>query len=168
MDQTLRTGRSDAAMKTFKDLIKECLLCVKEVFPWDVQEEIEQGKQLLIVDIREPYEFEVAHIKNSINVPRGILETACEYEYEETIPELASARDQDIVLVCRSGNRSVMAAAVMQELGFQKVRSLQTGLRGWNDAEQELVDNQRHTVDVDDTERYFTPNLRPEQMKPKS
>ncbi|MCG6968652.1 MAG: rhodanese-like domain-containing protein [Gammaproteobacteria bacterium] len=155
-------------MKTFKELINECLQCVTEVFPWDLQEEIDQGKPPLIVDVREPYEFEVAHIKNSFNVPRGILETACEYEYEETIPELVSARDREIVVVCRSGNRSVMAAAVMQQLGFQKVRSLKTGLRGWNDAEQELIDQQGRPVDVDETEHYFTPNLRPEQLKPKT
>lgn len=154
-------------MKTFKDLINECLQHVEEVFPWDLQYELEQGRTPLIVDVREPYEFEVAHIKNSINVPRGILETACEYEYEETLPELAGARDQDIVLVCRSGNRSAMAAYIMRQLGFEKVRSLKTGLRGWNDAEQELVDQCGQFVDVDETERYFTPNLRPEQMRPK-
>jgi rhodanese-related sulfurtransferase len=155
-------------MKTFKDLINECLQCVAEVFPWDLQEELDAGKKPIILDVREPYEFEVAHIQHAINVPRGILETACEYEYEETIPELAAARDQDIVVVCRSGNRSVMAAYIMQQLGFQNVRSLKTGLRGWNDAEQELFDNKGQTVDVDETEKYFTPNLRPEQLKPKN
>jgi rhodanese-related sulfurtransferase len=160
--------RKKTAMKTFKDLINECLQCVTEVFPWDLQEELDEGKKPIIVDVREPYEFEVAHIKNSINVPRGILETACEYEYEETIPELAAARDQDIVVVCRSGNRSVMAAYIMLQLGYQNVRSLKTGLRGWNDAEQELCDNKGRPVDVDETETYFTPHLRPEQLKPKN
>ena len=155
-------------MKTFKDLVNECLQSVDELFPWDLQEELDQGKRPVILDIREPYEFEVAHIKNSINVPRGILETACEYDYEETIPELAAARDQEIVVVCRSGNRSVMAAYVMQQLGYQNVRSLKTGLRGWNDAEQELYDNHGQQVDVDETEKYFTPQLRPQQIKPKN
>ena len=57
------------------------------------------------------------HIKDSINVPRGILETACEYNFEETVPELVKARDKEIILVCRSGNRSVFAAEVMQQMG---------------------------------------------------
>jgi rhodanese-related sulfurtransferase len=155
-------------MKTFKDLINECLQRVKEVFPWDLQEELDGGKNPVIVDIREPYEFEVAHIKSSLNVPRGILESACEYEYEETVPELAAARDQDIVLVCRSGNRSILAADIMQQMGFKNVRSLKTGLRGWNDAEQPLYDKKEQPVDVDEAEVYFTPKLKPQQMKPKN
>ena len=155
-------------MKTLKDLVNECLQHVEEVFPWDLQEEFDQGKRLTILDIREPYEFEVAHIKNSINVPRGILESASEYEYEETVPELAAARDQDIVLVCRSGNRSVLAADVMQKMGFQTVRSLKTGLRGWNDAEQPLYDKNEQPVDVDEAEDYFTPKLKPDQLRPKT
>lgn len=155
-------------MKTFKDMINECLQCVKEVFPWDLQEELEQGEKPMILDIREPYEFEAGHIANSINVPRGILETACEYEYEETVPELVAARDKDIVIVCRSGNRSILAAYTMQQMGYQKVRSLKTGLRGWNDDEQPLYDKNEQPVDIDEAEEYFTPNLKPAQMKPKS
>jgi len=155
-------------MKTFKDLVNECLQRVKEVFPWDLQEELEQGRKNIIVDIREPYEFEVAHIRDSINIPRGILESACDYDYEETVPKLAAARDQDIILVCRSGNRSVLAADVMQQMGFQSVRSLKTGLRGWNDAEQPLYDKNEEPVDVDEAEDYFTPKVKPQQMKPKS
>lgn len=155
-------------MKTLKDLVNECLQRVKEVFPWDLQEELAQGRTPIIVDIREPYEFEVAHIQNSLNVPRGILESACDYDYEETIPELAAGRDQDIILVCRSGNRSVLAADVLQQMGFQNVRSLKTGLRGWNDAEQPLYDKHEQAVDVDEAEAYFTPKLKPEQIKPKT
>lgn len=155
-------------MKTFKDLVNECLQRVEEVFPWDLQEELEQGNKPVVVDIREPYEFEVAHIQNSLNIPRGILESACDYDYEETVPELAAARDQDIILVCRSGNRSVLAADVMQQMGFQRVRSLKTGLRGWNDAEQPLYDQNEQPVDVDQAEDYFTPRVKPEQMKPKA
>lgn len=154
-------------MKTFKDMINECLQCVQEVFPWDLQEELEQGEKPMILDIREPYEFEAGHIADSINVPRGILETACEYEYEETVPELVAARDKDIVIVCRSGNRSILAAYTMQQMGYQKVRSLKTGLRGWNDDEQALYDNNEQPVDIDEAEEYFTPNLKPAQMKPK-
>jgi len=47
---------------------------------------------------------------------RGILETACEYGYEETVPELAQARERAVVIVCRSGNRSALVAWVMQEM----------------------------------------------------
>ena len=117
----------------------------------------------MLVDIREPYEFDAMHIKDSLSAPRGILETACEFNYEETIPELASARDTEIVLICRSGNRSVLTAAVMQELGYRNVASLKTGLRGWNDYEQPMVNNNNKTIDIEQADEYFTVRIRPEQ-----
>jgi rhodanese-related sulfurtransferase len=122
---------------------------------------------LLIVDVREPYEYKTLHIENSLNVPRGILETACEYDFEETIPELVEARDKPVVVVCRSGNRSLFVADIMQQMGYQEVYSMKTGLRGWNEAEQPLKDLNNNPVDIDFADEYFTPKLRPEQHSPK-
>ncbi len=152
-------------MKTFSQLIKEYTGKVKEIFPWDLSEQMTDN-DLLIVDVREPYEFDAMHIRDSLNVPRGILETACEYDFEETVPELVEARNKDVIVVCRSGNRSLFAAHVMQQMGYKKVVSLKTGLRGWNEFEQPLYDNQGNQVDIDAADIYFTPKLRPEQHKP--
>ena len=154
-------------MKTFTQLVKEASENVTEVFPWDIDERF-PNQDLLIVDVREPYEYDVMHIEKSLNVPRGILETACEFNYEETVPELVSARDKHIILVCRSGNRSIFAAEVMQQLGYQHVYSLKTGLRGWADNELPLFDKDNKPVDADDAESYFQPRVRPEQLSPKS
>lgn len=107
------------------------------------------------------------HIEGSINVPRGILESACEYDYEETVPALVEARKDDVIVVCRSGYRSVFAAHVMQLMGYQNVCSLKTGLRGWNEYEQPLIDIHGNQVDMDSADEYFTPKLRPEQHRPK-
>ena len=104
------------------------------------------------------------HIENSINVPRGILETACEYDFEETVPALVESRNKPVVVVCRSGNRSLFVADVMQQMGYKEVLSLKTGLRGWNEAEQPLIDGNSNPVNIDDADEYFTPNLRPEQL----
>jgi rhodanese-related sulfurtransferase len=155
-------------MKTFKQLVEETAEQVTEIMPWDLSEQLEREPDLLILDVREPYEYDAMHIKGSLNVPRGILETACEYDYEETVPELVEARQRDIVVVCRSGNRSIFAARVMEDMGYQKVSSLKTGLRGWNDFEQPLVDNNETLVSLDDADVFFAPRLRPEQQKPKA
>ena len=55
-------------MKTYNDLVNDCLTHIKEIFPWDLIEELEAGSHPLILDVREPYEFEAIHIQNSINV----------------------------------------------------------------------------------------------------
>ena len=153
-------------MKHFIELVRGCLTEVREIMPWDLEERRAANPELLIVDAREPYEFYAMHIPGSINVPRGILESACEWDYEETVPELVRGRDREIVVVCRSGYRSILASHVMQVLGFTQVASLQTGLRGWKDYEQPLEDAHGQEVDLDEADIYFTPILRPDQMRP--
>ena len=72
-------------------LVAESLHNVEELMPWDLEETLLASSGVVLLDIREPYEFEAMHIAGSINVPRGILESACEYDYEETEPTLAGA-----------------------------------------------------------------------------
>lgn len=153
-------------MKKFIDLIAECFPEVVEIMPWDLDEHLKEGHEPLLLDVREPGEYAAGHIQGSLNVPRGILESACEYDYEETEPELVEARDREVVIVCRSGNRSVLAAQTLTLLGYRDTKSLKTGLRGWNDYELPLVDAQGNAVDIDDADEYFTPKLRPEQIHP--
>lgn len=155
-------------MKTYQQLVDEAALRVEEMMPWDLVDALAERSDILLVDIREPYEYDAMHIDGAVNVPRGILETACEYDYEETLPELADARAREIVLICRSGKRSVLAADVLQQMGYRNVKSLQTGMRGWSDYEQEMVDGTGAQVDEDTAIEYFTPRLRPEQLGKKA
>ena len=154
-------------MKNFLGLVGDCLGDVKEIMPWDLEERMQENPDLLVVDVREPYEYDAMHIEGSVCAPRGILESACEWDYEETIPELVKARDREVVVVCRSGYRSVLAAFSMHLLGFKDVVSLKTGLRGWNDYEQPMVNATDEAVDIDDADDYFTPKLREDQLSPK-
>ncbi len=144
-------------MKTYDQLVAETAQLITEIMPWDLADKIAAGDKMLIVDVREADEFDVMHIPNTINIPRGILEAASESGYDETDPQLAFARDQEVVLVCRSGKRSCMAAYTLQLLGFERAISLKTGLRGWNDFEQPLVDCNRQTVDGDNAEEFLRP-----------
>jgi len=152
-------------MKTYVQLVNDLLPDINEIFPWDLTEKLNVSEPLLLLDIREPYEFDAMKIKDSINVPRGILESACEYNYEETVPELVEARDKPVVVICRSGNRSVLAAYIMQLMGYKNVCSLKTGLRGWNDYEQPLVDKNDSPVNIEQADDYFAPNLRDDQLR---
>ncbi len=139
-------------MKTFSEIINETRSQVEELFPWDVDELIKKNKTLLVLDIREECEFAAYHIKNSMLVPRGVLETACEYEYEDSVPELVEARDREIVVICRSGNRSILACVIMQTMGYNNVKSMNTGLRGWNDYELPLINARQEIVSPNDVE----------------
>lgn len=153
-------------MKRYDDLVNEALARVKEVTPWDFGRRFKAGDIPLLLDIREPDEFASLRIPGCINVPRGILEQSCEWDYDETVPELAAGRDREIVVICRSGKRSVLAADVMQQMGFSNVVSLKLGIRGWNDAELPMEDAHGNEVDADAGDELLASRVRPEQRKP--
>ena len=153
-------------MKRFTDLVADCLAEITEIFPWDADEILQSERNPLLVDIREQNEYDAMHIEGALHVPRGILESSCEYNYEDTIRELVEARERDVILVCRSGNRSVLAAYTLQLMGYSKVASMKTGLRGWNDYELPLFDASGRMVPVEVADEYFTTHLRPDQMEP--
>lgn len=155
-------------MKRYDDLIAEALTRVKEIMPWDLSRRLSAGNRPLLLDVREPAEFDALRIPGSINVPRGVLEQSCEWDYDETVPELAAGREREIVVICRSGKRSVLAADVMLKMGFASVVSLRTGVRGWNDFEQPLEDGAANPVDADTADELLAPRLRPEQYRPKT
>ena len=136
-------------MKTFKQIVEEARQEVNELFPWDVEQRMNESDDLLLLDIREECEYAAFHVENSMLIPRGILETACEDEYEDSVPELIDSRDREIIVICRSGNRSILAAQTMQWLGYKNVTSMKTGLRGWNDYELPLINRYKETVDPD-------------------
>lgn len=152
--------------KRYADLVAEARQRVREVMPWDLQSLLARADAPLVLDVREPAEFALAHIAGAMNVPRGVLEQACEWDYDETEPLLASGRERSIVVVCRSGQRSLLAADVMQQLGFTNVASLQTGMRGWTDYEQPVVDDASSPLDADDAEQRLAPHVRPDQRNP--
>jgi rhodanese-related sulfurtransferase len=136
-------------MKTFKQIVEEARQEVNELFPWDVEQRMNESDDLLLLDIREECEYAAFHVENSMLIPRGILETACEDEYEDSVPELIDSRNREIIVICRSGNRSILAAQTMQWLGYKNVTSMKTGLRGWNDYELPLINRYKETVDPD-------------------
>ncbi len=154
-------------MERYDDLITEALKRVKEIMPWDLSRALAAGSKPILLDVREPVEFELLRIPGSINVPRGVLEQSCEWDYDETVPELAAGRDQEIVVICRSGKRSVLAADMLQRMGFSNVVSLKTGVRGWSDYEQPMTNAQGEELNADDGDVLLAPRLRPEQRKPK-
>jgi rhodanese-related sulfurtransferase len=154
-------------MQRYADLIADALRRVREIMPWDLAERLARAPPPLVLDVREPAEFAQAHIAGALNVPRGVLEAACEWDYDDTVPAFAGARERAIVVVCRSGQRSVLAADVMQRMGFVDVVSLKSGVRGWNDFEQPLVDGDERPVDGDAAQQVLAVRVRAQQRRPR-
>ncbi|WXU00482.1 MAG: Thiosulfate sulfurtransferase GlpE [Catillopecten margaritatus gill symbiont] len=152
-------------MDDYQKLVAKALEAVDEIMPWDLEEDI-PNSDLILLDIREQDEFEMMHIPNSIHIPRGVLEGACCWNYDDTVPALAKARNQNIILICRSGNRSVLAAQTMQQMGFENVRSLKLGIKGWNDNDFEMLDGNGSIVDIDIADEWLNQAISEEKLQP--
>ncbi|CAC9552030.1 Rhodanese-related sulfurtransferase [uncultured Gammaproteobacteria bacterium] len=154
-------------MDDYQKLVEQALESVGEVMPWDLEENISDS-DLILLDIREQEEFNRMHIPNSIHIPRGLLESACVWNYDDTIPMLAASRNQNIVLICRSGNRSVLAAQTLQKMGFENVRSLKLGIKGWNDNDFEMLDIKGNIINIDQADEWLNRAVTDEKRQPNS
>lgn len=83
------------------------------------------SSELVIVDVREPHEFILGHIDGAINTPLG--------KFKEQLKTLEKYRNKDILVVCQSGTRSVPAAKMLINAGFEKVFNLNGGMQSWED-----------------------------------
>src|SRR3954453_11206144 len=100
------------------------LQTIDEIEPFEAAEEIEGG-DVVLIDTREPHEYQEAHLENGKLVPPGLLSD----EIETAAPD-KSART---ILYCRSGNRSAIAAAQLQRLGYENVASISGGIFAWQE-----------------------------------
>jgi len=83
-------------------------------------------KSALVLDVREEGEYKLGHILNSKLVPLGKL--------IERIGELEKHKDQPVVVVCRSGNRSGSACVALGKRGFTQAYNLTGGIMAWQKA----------------------------------
>jgi adenylyltransferase/sulfurtransferase len=96
---------------------------VATITPSELAERLRVGAAFDLIDVREPREWEIAHLPTARLVPLGQL--------GESLATLDSARE--IVVMCRSGQRGEKAARQLQAAGFAKVRNLAGGLLRWSD-----------------------------------
>ena len=123
---------------TATDLVTEARARIREVGPADFA--AATGDAVLI-DVREPAEFETGHIPSSINIPRGVLEFQVDSHpaVARVSDPALSHKSQPLVLVCRTGGRAALAADALQRMGFSDVRSIAGGVVGWAEAGLPLV-----------------------------
>lgn len=94
---------------------------MKEISVMEVQQALEQGQAMNLIDVREVDEVESGHIPGIIHIPLGLLEFR--------IHELN--KNEPYVMVCRSGGRSGSATQFLESQGFN-VSNMVGGMLAWN------------------------------------
>ena len=123
---------------TAAELVAEARARIREVAPTAFA--ADRGDAVLI-DVREPAEFETGHIPGSINIPRGVLEFQVDaHPAVANVSDPAlSHKERPVVVVCRTGGRAALSAVNLQRLGFADVRSITGGVTAWGEAGLPLV-----------------------------
>ncbi|MDH3243480.1 MAG: rhodanese-like domain-containing protein [Saprospiraceae bacterium] len=91
----------------------------------ELQQRLANNDEIVLIDVREPHEHQEFNIGGKL-IPLGNIPSVVE--------DLEEHMEDEIVLYCRSGNRSGMAQHFLQQLGFTKVRNLEGGVLAWIDA----------------------------------
>jgi rhodanese-related sulfurtransferase len=86
---------------------------------------IESGEALHVVDVREPSEHEEFNV-GGILIPLGDIRGG-------DIDAIESLKDQEVILYCRSGNRSGQAAIILESMGFTNVINVTGGMLSWRE-----------------------------------
>ena len=110
-------------MASFRDLLKATRTEIREVDTATGERLLGDGS--LLLDVREPDEYEQGAIVGSVHIPRGQLESQIEGRVAD--------RDRPIVVMCAGGVRSAFAAKTLGELGYTDVVSMDGGFNKWKD-----------------------------------
>jgi adenylyltransferase/sulfurtransferase len=94
-----------------------------DIAPQDVKAMIDAGADFVLVDVREPHEYQICKIDKAKLIPLG--------DVPKRLDELD--KDADIVVHCKMGGRSAKACDVLRASGFKKVRNMTGGILAWAD-----------------------------------
>jgi molybdopterin/thiamine biosynthesis adenylyltransferase/rhodanese-related sulfurtransferase/molybdopterin converting factor small subunit len=92
-----------------------------EISPRELKDRLDRGDRLVVVDVREPHEYEINRLPGTTLIPLG--------QVPERMHELSSA--DEIVLHCKAGLRSAKALAILRGAGFSRLKNLTGGIDAW-------------------------------------
>ena len=94
-----------------------------EIQPGEVKSLREGSQPIILIDVREPWEFQAAHIEGSLQMPMGEVPARAHQELDP---------DAHIVVVCHHGVRSLNVTHWLRQQGFESVQSMRGGIDAWS------------------------------------
>ena len=92
-----------------------------EISVHELKQKLDQGDSILLLDVREPAEYEIARFEDALLIPLK--------ELPQQVNRLHP--DREIVIHCHAGVRSMYAASYLYQIGFRNVKSLAGGIDQW-------------------------------------
>jgi len=95
---------------------------VPSISPETLQYRLAEKDAPLIIDVREPWEFQRGHIRGALNLPLGQL--------AQSVDRISQERD--VALICAHGTRSLSAHRLLSRLGFTRILNVTGGMAQWH------------------------------------
>jgi rhodanese-related sulfurtransferase len=89
----------------------------------DLKARLDAGESLNMIDVREPHEWDMQHLPGVQKISLGLI--------PQKLAELEDLKDKEVILICRSGNRSGRATEFLKNNGFSNPRNLAGGMLNW-------------------------------------
>lgn len=86
---------------------------------------MESGEPVHLIDVREPHEYVEANLGGKL-VPLGKIQTM-------QVEDLEDLKDEEVIIHCRSGHRSMLACLVLDSLGFKNTYNVEGGILAWHE-----------------------------------
>ena len=115
-----------AGGKTITQIIGEAKSQITEVTVGVIKNDIDVGKNFVLLDVRTSDEFNAGHLPKGINIPRGTLEFL--------IGKFYPNKETEIVLYCRTDARAALCTNTLKEMGYTNVKNLKGGFKAWGEA----------------------------------
>ena len=96
---------------------------MQNITPEEVKERLDKGEQLNLVDVREPHERAEVNL-GGVHIPLGQVQMM-------QVDQLENLKNEEVIVYCRSGNRSGQAAMILDTLGFANTKNLSGGMLAW-------------------------------------
>ena len=123
---------SKVSYNNVDDLVKEAKESTVGLTVEQLMEMLDEGDMILLLDVREPNEFNAGYIPGSVNIPRGTLEFKIGNEdFWDAAFLYLPEKDEKIIVYCKKGKRSILAAKVLEQLGYSNVKYLEKGWKHW-------------------------------------
>ena len=98
---------------------------MKNITVEELKKKIDSGEKINLIDVREPHEYVEANMGAKL-VPLGKIQTM-------QVEDLEDLKEEEVIIHCRSGNRSMMACLVLDSLGFKNTYNLEGGILAWQE-----------------------------------
>lgn len=98
---------------------------MKQITVEELKQKLESGEKVNLIDCREPHEYAEANLGGML-IPLGKIQTM-------QVEEIEHLKDEEVIVHCRSGQRSMMACLMLDQMGFRDTYNVTGGILAWHE-----------------------------------